>query len=452
MNNLEWLYANDGYLNSFAKLMAQVDGHATDGFTAHEWLMAEHVAVSTKPLKMPSEGRWQYKDGEWTAEVCAPKPQNSQSDAPKSEETDEIGASKCDIRDFDDEHAEGRSTEVGKTSASPRRSDGMDSREKLLEDANTLAIDYWDRKRTWGEANDLKRDVIVLLDRQAAITERECREYEDELRKQHHRRLHATKRAIAKAGGTWTEHEDGTVAVVFAPDVDKLEAKLDALKRAVSDAGGMWMEEGGTVSAAFAPDVDELRAERDYWKDQVHRCVIAAVEPGGYTAGVMGYPRDGGYVAPYLLVTDAIDSLKDFYADAKREVAKYQEVVDNQNEVIEDLKAERDQWRKRALEAESKGASQRLNSLRNTLRRDWHTDTVWNDALSVYSLRVDPDVLHPIPDFTRNELYRSSMLERDEIIGDLTAEVEELNAERNKWRDKFGKALDLVHEIRRIAE
>ena len=52
-------------------------------------------------------------------------------------------------------------------------SDGTDSREKLLEDANAVAIDYWDRKRTWGDANDLKRDVTALLDRQAAITERE---------------------------------------------------------------------------------------------------------------------------------------------------------------------------------------------------------------------------------------------------------------------------------------
>ena len=52
-------------------------------------------------------------------------------------------------------------------------SDGTDSREKLLEDANAVAIDYWDRKRTWGDANDLKRDVTALLDRQEAITANE---------------------------------------------------------------------------------------------------------------------------------------------------------------------------------------------------------------------------------------------------------------------------------------
>ena len=53
--------------------------------------------------------------------------------------------------------------------------ENADSRAKLMEDANAIAIDYWHRKRTWGDANDLKRDVIALLDRQAAITEEEAR-------------------------------------------------------------------------------------------------------------------------------------------------------------------------------------------------------------------------------------------------------------------------------------
>lgn len=51
-----------------------------------------------------------------------------------------------------------------------------DSREKLEEDANAVAIDYWHRERKWGDANDLKRDVIALLDRQAAITQHEITE------------------------------------------------------------------------------------------------------------------------------------------------------------------------------------------------------------------------------------------------------------------------------------
>ncbi|MBR1445478.1 MAG: hypothetical protein IJ586_08535 [Alloprevotella sp.] len=76
------------------------------------------------------------------------------------------------------------------------------------------------------------------------------------------------------------------------------------------------------------------------------------------------------------------------------------------------------------MRAESKGDTQKLNSLRNTLRRDWHTETVWCDAQSVYSLRVDPDVLRPIPNFTRNEVYRESLAELDA----LQAKVDELQA------------------------
>lgn len=154
----------------------------------------------------------------------------------------------------------------------------------------------------------------------------------------------------------------------------------------------------------------------------------------------------------------------------------YQERIAELQAKVDGLTAERDEWRKRALQAESKGANQRLNSLRNTLRRDWHTETVWQDAQSVYRLRVDPDVLHPIPNFTRNEVYRSSMLERDEIIGDLTEEnerlaekarrideadsrweymrrdLERITAERDMWRERCGKMLDAAHELARIAE
>ena len=190
------------------------------------WLEAEHVAVSTTPLHVPSEIKWQYQDGEWTAEVGAPKLQNSQSDASKSEETDEIGASKREIHDFDDEHTGGRSTEVGKTSSSSRQSDGMDSREKLMDEIAMFA----------GSRRQLFEKMQTWFDRQAAITRAELVDCANcpiternakviaELREQ----LDETKHAIAKAGGTWTEREDGSVAVVFAPDVDKLTEQLEA--------------------------------------------------------------------------------------------------------------------------------------------------------------------------------------------------------------------------------
>ena len=70
-----------------------------------------------------------------------------------------------------DKQADSTTQEVDSTTE--LLSDGTDSREKLEADANAIAIDYWHRKRTWGDANDLKRDVTALLDRQAAITRAE---------------------------------------------------------------------------------------------------------------------------------------------------------------------------------------------------------------------------------------------------------------------------------------
>ena len=54
-----------------------------------------------------------------------------------------------------------------------------DSREKLLEDANSLCLELWDSDviSGWTTANVLKKDIIKLLDRQDAITRAEwCNE------------------------------------------------------------------------------------------------------------------------------------------------------------------------------------------------------------------------------------------------------------------------------------
>lgn len=55
-----------------------------------------------------------------------------------------------------------------------------DSQDKLYEDANSLCVELWnsDALSGWNTANMLKRRIIALLDRQRAITERECRESE----------------------------------------------------------------------------------------------------------------------------------------------------------------------------------------------------------------------------------------------------------------------------------
>ena len=136
------------------------------------------------------------------------------------------------------EHAEARFTDFGRTSASSRQSDGMDSRDL--------------------EANNLQ--LHTLAGEQAAMI--------DELKAS----LDSAKRAIAKAGGTWTEREDGSVAVVFAPDVDKLLAGLEAAhakNRSLKAHIGKMQDgrHGWHVKAKMLEaKMDSLRAERDEWK------------------------------------------------------------------------------------------------------------------------------------------------------------------------------------------
>ena len=75
-------------------------------------------------------------------------------------------------------------TEVGKTSAISRQSDGMDSREKLEAAVQTAAGYIYGRGFTNGladawnddEVDTAANQIIQLLDRQAAITEREVKE------------------------------------------------------------------------------------------------------------------------------------------------------------------------------------------------------------------------------------------------------------------------------------
>ena len=71
--------------------------------------------------------------------------------------------------------ADAASVSVSSLNETANETGNADSRAKLEADANAIAIDYWHRKRTWGDANDLKRDVTALLDRQAAITAEETR-------------------------------------------------------------------------------------------------------------------------------------------------------------------------------------------------------------------------------------------------------------------------------------
>lgn len=152
-------------------------------------------------------------------------------------------------------------TEVGKTSASSRQSDVMDSREKLEADAMPFVMANAER---CGGVAFAMIEFCNLLDRQAAITRDELvdcancpiternAEVIAELREQ----LDEMKHAIAKAGGTWTEREDRTIAVVFAPDVDKLRADRDKLQA----------------------KMDSLTAERNCWRDKCGKMLDIAHE------------------------------------------------------------------------------------------------------------------------------------------------------------------------------
>ncbi len=77
-------------------------------------------------------------------------------------------------------------TDVGANDANATQ----DTREKLEADVRNV-VSQWFFETGWSgsTAHGLHEEVVMRwLDRQGAITERECREYENELRKQHHRR------------------------------------------------------------------------------------------------------------------------------------------------------------------------------------------------------------------------------------------------------------------------
>ncbi len=160
-----------------------------------------------------------------------------------------------------------RTAPDAKSDASP-----VDSRTQLIADI-----------QAWLESNvgfsvwltDLMEQVHGWLDRQAAITERECRDYEDALREQHHKRRFELK-----------------------GQVDRLTAERDAL----------------------ADDLKECMEERDYWKQEVQFCMDAAYPPSHaperpYDPRVMAYPDREGCTTPSTLVSAMIDGLRDDVRD-----------------------------------------------------------------------------------------------------------------------------------------
>lgn len=206
-----------------------------------------------------------------------------------------------------------------------------DSREQLEADAKTLLFEFGgycanSREGHTDNVDTFFDDFIGLLDRQAAITRADV--FEDGgfdcmtcgAKRELQERVDSLTAELDKA------NESG--GKLFDKLID-MTAERDDLREQLEDekAENGWTREflnrmGPKCGTADCPSlvayVNNLESERDYWKDQVHQCVMKAVEPGGYTAGIMRYPRTDGYCEPSLIVTDEIVSLKDFYADEKR--------------------------------------------------------------------------------------------------------------------------------------
>lgn len=156
-------------------------------------------------------------------------------------------------------------------------SDGFtDSREQL-----ELDIDWCLGSYTAVSVNvqRLRQEIIKWLDRQAAITERE------------------------KAEKVYAQSRDTEYLHELKQELDDITNERNMLQRRNSE---------------LRTQYDKLKRERDYWREQMLNCVIAACRPGGYTKGVMDYPREDEYAEPSLLVTDAIECMRDFNADIAR--------------------------------------------------------------------------------------------------------------------------------------
>lgn len=210
--------------------------------------------------------------------------------------------------------------------SSVTETENADSRAKLEEDANAVAIDYWDKKRTWGEANDLKREIIALLDRQAAITERECleratgervgfdcAECAEGLGKELDARCDPLKERIAELQAKVDELETENARLRALAEHDellynggaaedwyncltdmtlgkelieksltaenkRLRAELESARAGLKHQKAMRKKAESLVKDGQALDMAELKEERDMWRERCGRMLDAAHE------------------------------------------------------------------------------------------------------------------------------------------------------------------------------
>lgn len=248
----------------------------------------------------------------------------------------ETNAAKFEIRDFDD------------------------SREKLESDIDRWAHSFNiadERHHSTRFYEELRGCMLDVANRQAAITRSEFWTLNLSLEEENGRLKY-------QADELQTRVDVLNARLKIAHDeANRLKAKLDELMDE-PDYHDAWLR--------MRDRRDALTAERDYWKEQVRKCLAAAVGPGSSTDGVMMYPRGGAYVEPSLLVVDAIACLKDFNADECRRSAELKAKLDGYEDKsgmvsilsggklctgpkaltdrINELQAERDRYRELASE------------------------------------------------------------------------------------------------------
>lgn len=277
-NNLQELFKTDMAFRSIVvEVAARAIGSTSEEF-AEEWLMMERQPTSVQEV---------YDE-------YAPKLSNDTLGAKKVVSTESVDANDANAASLKDSSDDTQNvTDDRETAETSNNSDEniTDSREKLETD-----IAYEFSKLGFNVHID---EVFGWLDRQAAITEREKAE-----------------KVYAQSRSTEYLHE--------------LKQKLDD----ITNERNMLQRRNSELRTQY----DKLKRERDYWREQMLNCVIAACRPGGYTKGVMDYPRGDEYAEPSLLVTDAIECTRDFNADVARLTAE------RENEKRE-LEKERDYWR-----------------------------------------------------------------------------------------------------------
>ena len=89
-------------------------------------------------------------------------------------------------------------------------------------------------------------------------------------------------------------------------------------------------------NAKLSSDELHWRNEAEWFKGQFRKCLESTRCDN--VGSLMSYPLPEGLVEPYQMVTDAIYSLRDFYADDKR-------IIENLNDELRDAESERDRYR-----------------------------------------------------------------------------------------------------------